>query len=259
MIKGPKRSPKLRSASGFTLIELLVVIAIIAILAAMLLPALSKAKEKARLTQDKSNHHQISIAFQLYTGENQDRLPVAGEGYWAWDMPRTAADIMTVNTKQWRIMYDPGTLPRFGDKENWDCWTYTGENGTGYRALGYAFTLPNTPTVAKTNQNPTMLTTTVKMDGLFGATIRVSSSERVLFACATISNPGDNNPGQRYNPAYNYTSVQGGYLKPHISPHLKGKFPSGGHLSMLDGHTEWRKFDKMTVRTVPSGSPTFWW
>jgi hypothetical protein len=174
-------------------------------------------------------------------------------------MPRTAADIMTANTKQWRIMYDAGTLPRFGDKENWDCWTYTGENGTGYRVLGYAFTLPKTPTVAKTNQNPTMLTTSIKMDGLFGETIRVNSSERVLFACATISNPGDNNPGQRYNPAYNYTSVQGGYLKPHISPHLKGKFPSGGHLSMLDGHTEWRKFDKMTVRTVPGGSPTFWW
>ncbi len=249
-----KRAPKPRNAAGFTLIELLVVIAIIAILAAMLLPALSKAKEKAKLSLDKSNQHQIQIAFQIYTGENREKLPDGGGGYWAWDMPPAAADMMTANTKQWRIMYDPGTLPNFGDKENWELWNYG-----GYRVLGYAWTLPNTPTVFKTNQNPTVLTTSIKMDGLFGQTITVTSAERVLFSCATISNPSDNNPGQRYSTAYNYTSVKGGYPKPHTSPHLKGKFPSGGHVSMLDGHTEWLKFDKMTVRATGAGSPTFWW
>src|SRR5438093_13579819 len=84
---------------GFTLIELLVVIAIIAILAAMLLPALSKAKLKAQGIQCMSNHKQLCLAWRLYAEDNHDTLVYASD--------------------------DGSGLPPGGNPENQYAWTLT--------------------------------------------------------------------------------------------------------------------------------------
>src|SRR5271154_3638600 len=76
-----RRNDEQARSAGFTLVELAVVIAMTAILTALLLPALSSAKEKSRRAVCKSNMHQLFYVFQYYADDNADTMPSAADNF----------------------------------------------------------------------------------------------------------------------------------------------------------------------------------
>jgi len=253
-----KLSSTSRLRRGFTLIELLVVIAIIAILAAMLLPALTRAKAKAKRTQCSSNLRQFSLALIMYANDNRDKLPPLDNAAnsWAWDVPKAAADAMVANGTSRGVMYDPELPSPVPTVPVDNFWHFAGDS---VRVVGYALSLPNNSCINPTNWNYSTIPQEIKSGGPINFP-PPPATDRPLGACATLSANGQKDPKKRST--YNYTAITTGVYRPHRTSHLSGSLPAGGNIGMLDGHVEWRKFELMLPRVangVPGTTPVFWW
>jgi prepilin-type N-terminal cleavage/methylation domain-containing protein/prepilin-type processing-associated H-X9-DG protein len=122
--------------NAFTLIELLVVIAIIAILASLLLPALSRAKLQAKRVACESNEKQLSLACQMYFNDTKNFFTVAGpdgEGYGLWMTSLTAyiAQLNTVRLCSMTPPLSPTDLQNDNNSGDWNgaadkAWYYQG-------------------------------------------------------------------------------------------------------------------------------------
>jgi prepilin-type processing-associated H-X9-DG protein len=241
------RDSQKQDQQAFMLKELLAVLFVVGLFATVALAAMGGARDRSIIAQCESNLRQFTLAVMIYGGENNDKLPsTTAGGFWAWDLPWAAGNLLNSYGAPWQVMYCPGTAFRFSTSEDFALYNYVPGN---FHVVDYALTF-GVSSLSATNINSSITPQSVQTGPLILPP--PTPSKRVLLADATL-NLAANGSGP-------WDSIQGGYAKTHTSAHLLGPVPAGGNVAFLDAHVEWRPFSQMVARTSTStAAPYFFW
>jgi len=226
---------------GFTLIELLVVIAIIAILAAILFPVFSRAREQARKTACLSNMKQIGQAMMMYLQDWDETFPfftscfVPGGAGTATDMPQGKLHPYIKNAAVWdcpseAIVGRSTNLKQIGNLAGWDGWgcRFPGEFAGHYVSIGVNEKLMPNVFHCQVRVEPVRMTEVVDPAGT---------------AAVADSNQWSTCGGTRVVFANAYASAELFSDPDHRSVSKNTRHTEGSNIVYADGHAKWLKWD----------------